>query len=159
MPFTLFQYSIPAPDELNDLNTFLSSQKVASVTHHMVSTGNGAMPLFVGETASGGADRLGRDSLKERVDYKTKLSDDEFVIFNRLRDERKKIADSETVQVYNVFTNARLAQMVTQKTNSISAIEALEGVGKSRVQKYGNRFLMILHEYFPLDENANGKAE
>ena len=42
MPFQLFQYPIPAPTSLDDLNAFLSSHRVARVTQHLVTGSDGA---------------------------------------------------------------------------------------------------------------------
>ena len=40
-----------------------------------------------------------------RVDYKTVLSPDEFVIFSRLRELRKELAELQSVPIYALFTN------------------------------------------------------
>ena len=51
MRFRLFQYPLPAPTELDDLNAFVASQRIATVTHHLVQTPGGGMLVFVVETA------------------------------------------------------------------------------------------------------------
>jgi superfamily II DNA helicase RecQ len=48
------------------------------------------------------------------------------------------------VPAYALFTNEQLAAMVTRRTRSLEALGAIDGVGKSRVEKYGPAFLAIL---------------
>jgi hypothetical protein len=86
MNYRLFQYALPAPPELEDLNAYLAAQRVAAVAQHIVQTPGGAMLLFIVETvggrpgpAAGGAD---------------------FSVFSRLREERKTIANTEGVPIY-----------------------------------------------------------
>jgi superfamily II DNA helicase RecQ len=78
------------------------------------------------------------------VDYREVLAEAEFVIFSRLRDLRKAIADKEAVPAYSIFTNEQLAAMVTGKVDSISGMEAIPGIGAARVGKYGEAFLALL---------------
>jgi hypothetical protein len=42
MNYRVFQYRLPAPSELEDLNSYLRSKRVASVTHHLAITAGGA---------------------------------------------------------------------------------------------------------------------
>ena len=44
-------------------------------------------------------------------------------------------------RVYNIFTNEQLAAMVTKNVDTKAALLALEGVGETRVRKYGEKFL------------------
>jgi hypothetical protein len=46
MRFKLFQYPLPAPEELTDLNAFLASHRVVHVQHQVVPKGEGSESLF-----------------------------------------------------------------------------------------------------------------
>ena len=92
--------------------------------------------------------------MKARVDYKEILSPDEFILFAKLRDLRKEIAQTEAVPVYAVFTNEQLSQMIQQEAKSKSEQSKLEGVGESRIEKYGARILELL---VGLDETGQEK--
>jgi hypothetical protein len=51
MRFRLFQYTLPAGEDLADLNAFLASERVAAVSHHVVPHAGGPLLVFVVETA------------------------------------------------------------------------------------------------------------
>ena len=76
-------------------------------------------------------------SWRPKVDYKEVLKPEEFEVFSRLREWRKGVAEKEGVPVYVVFSNEQLAQAVQKKVSSKAALKEIEGVGDSRVEKYG----------------------
>jgi len=108
----------------------------------IVRCNNSTLLVFTVETTSGDAPE--NVKTKPRVDYKEKLSEDDYALFNLLRDERKKLADEDGVPVFGVFNNAQLAEMVKQKATTLSDIGAVKGVGKARSEKYGQAILNIL---------------
>ena len=143
MRYRLFQYPLPAPPGLDDLNAFLGTQRVATVTHHLVSLPGGALLVFVVQTVESGS-ATSSNALPPKVDYREQLSAEEFPVFSQLREERKKWAEVEGVPVYAVFTNAQLAAMVMERVRTIASLEAIEGIGTARVKKYGERLLEIV---------------
>jgi superfamily II DNA helicase RecQ len=143
MPFRLFQYPLPASPELEDLNAFLASHRVAAVTQHLVPTPGGGMLVFIVETAGSAASKPATPG-GPKVDYREQLEPDDFARFNRLRDERKKWAEAEGLPVYTVFTNAQLASMARGKMNTLADLAQIEGLGAARLEKYGARLLTLL---------------
>jgi superfamily II DNA helicase RecQ len=75
------------------------------------------------------------------VDYKEVLKPEEFEVFSRLRDWRKGVAEKDSVPVYVVFTNEQLAEMVKRRVSTKAALKEIEGVGESRIEKYGDAVL------------------
>jgi superfamily II DNA helicase RecQ len=144
MPFRLFQYPLPASPELEDLNAYLASHRVAAVTQHLVSTAGGGMLVFIVETAGS---LVSKPALSggPKVDYREQLGPEDFARFNRLRDERKKWAEAEGLPVYSVFTNAQLAAMVRGKMVALADLAQIDGVGAARLEKYGARLLSLLN--------------
>ena len=145
MPFQLFQYPLPADGTLQDLNRFLAQHRVAMVSHHVVHTPGGAMLVFVvetvgTETASGGK--------RGRVDYRDILDPDDFEIFRKLREARKRLAEAEGVPVYAVFSNAQLAEIAQARCSKAADLLAIEGIGQARVDRYGETILATLAEAF-----------
>lgn len=141
MNYRIFQYALPAPPELDDLNAFLASERVASAVHHVVDAPGGPMLVFVVQTAGRRAAPAVR--CEPRIDYRATLPPEEFALFSRLRDERKKIAEAEGVPVYTIFSNAQLAEMVRRRAQSPADLLAIDGVGEARTARYGDR--MIAH--------------
>ena len=85
---------------------------------------------------------------KKRIDYKEVLNEEDFNKFAALRELRKTMAEKKGVPVYTVFTNEQLAEMVQGKALTLTQLQAIEGVGKSRLEKYGEAFVSCLHRLF-----------
>jgi len=143
MNFRLFQYALPAPPLLEDLNAYLAAHRVASVAQHLVPAAGGTSLVFIVQTV-GEAPARAPGTGAAKTDYREQLSTEDFELFNRLRDERKKWAEAEAVPVYTIFSNAQLAAMVQKRVRSTTDLEAIEGIGPARVAKYGERLLAVL---------------
>ena len=103
----------------------------------------------------GSPGRMGAFNPKERIDYKEKLTPEQFRVFAQLRDLRKQLAQTEGVPVYAVFSNDQLARMVVDRATTKAALEKIDGIGEARVAKYGARFLELLTR---LLEDAGGQG-
>ena len=77
-----------------------------------------------------------------KVDYKEVLDAETFERFSAFRKIRKQIAESEAVPAYAVFTDAELAEIAKLKELTLVAIQNIPGIGKKKVEKYGNAFLL-----------------
>ena len=152
MKYHYFQYGIPFPGEMTDLNDFLGSHRVTSVRQYLAASDGQSYLVFVVEYAEGEK----RSGPETRVDYREELNDEEFLVFSRLRDERRAIADAEGVPVYNVFTNAQLAALVKRKAVDAAGLRAVPGLGQARVEKYGERILTICRSFFPGGKDGHG---
>jgi superfamily II DNA helicase RecQ len=135
----------PAAAE-TEINAFLGSHRVVAIDRRFVDQGvNSFWALCVDHLPSGAGDgRRGLPLGRNRIDYKQVLSADEFVVFSRLRELRKEIAQQEAVPVYAVFTNEQLAQAVQQRCRSAADLGRIDGVGQARVEKYADQLLGIL---------------
>lgn len=154
MNYKIFTYPIPAPENPEDLNGFLSSAKVTSVQSHMVCKQDIPFLVFVVEYLESAA----KDAKpKPKVDYREKLSDEDFHFFSQLRDLRKSLAEKEGIPVYAVFTNAQLAQIVAMRITSKQGLESIHGVGKSKIDRYGQAFIKLCLEQFSNNAQANEK--
>jgi superfamily II DNA helicase RecQ len=138
-------FQVPVCDSLaaeNELNAFVAQHRIIHVDKHFVAdAGNSFWSVCVTWLDSEGAltDSMGKR--KQKIDYKEVLNETDFLIYARLRDLRKVIAEREGTPVYNIFTNEQLAAMVQQQILTKSALLAVEGIGQTRVEKYGNDFL------------------
>lgn len=147
MPFHLFQYALPGPSQLEDLNAFLAQNRIVAVHHHMVMAASGSQLVFLLQTADRAREPQRKlDSKEGRIDYRAVLSPQEFIVYSKLRDERRAIAEAEGVPVYTVFSNAQLAEMVQRKVRTQQDLLAIEGVGQARVDRYAARILPHLVE-------------
>jgi len=77
------------------------------------------------------------------VDYKEILDPVEFALFVKLRELRKECAKKEEIPAYAIFTNEQLAQMAKARPATVTELAKVEGVGESRIEKYGKAFLAL----------------
>ena len=82
----------------------------------------------------------------EPIDYQKVLSKEDYEAFNRLRDIRKEISQSEGIAVYLVFENKELAEIATAKLFTIAAMQGNKVLNAQRVEKYGR---LLLEKYVP----------
>ena len=87
---------------------------------------------------------------RERVDYKEVLSADEFRVFSLLRDVRKTASQQAGIPLYSVFTNEQLARMVQERMQTKADLQTIDGVGQARIDKFGDAFVAVLREAWPV---------
>ena len=153
-------FQIPAcGDEIMEaeLNAFLSSKSVVDVRQEFAQGESGAHWCLSVRWRDGSLAKDSPGKGKAMVDYKDVLGPEDFAVFARLRETRKELAKSEQVPAYAIFTNEQLAQMAKDRPTSANAMAKIEGVGKSRIEKYGASFLEPLKEAGP-GESAENKS-
>lgn len=68
-------------------------------------------------------------------------------LFNLLRARRKSIAEAGEVPPYVVFSDKSLIEMATFYPRSEEALLEIHGVGKNKLERYGDEFLQIINDY------------
>ena len=146
MPLRFFTISIhDSVSSEEELNRFLAGHKVLSIERHLIDAGlNSFWTICVDYLHSAGQQSGRQSGVRNRIDYKTILSPEEFTAFTQLRDFRKEAAQSEVVPVYTVFTNEQLASMVQRRCQSKSDLLKIEGIGDAKIEKYCSSLLQIL---------------
>jgi superfamily II DNA helicase RecQ len=146
-----------------ELNRFLASHRILAVDRHLAQdSGVSIWAVCVsyepaGESRAG--DSRSASGRRGKVDYREVLSEADFTVYARLRTLRKEIADSEGVPVYSLFTNEQLAEMITRRVSSATALREISGIGEARVQKYGEAFLSALVEARSAPSAADGSGD
>jgi superfamily II DNA helicase RecQ len=153
-------FRIPAGDPAcfaEELNAFLRGHRILAVQRELVADSGGAWWAICVEylvTAAAGSGTAANGTGKGKIDYRERLSAEDFAVFSALRELRKELAERDGVPVYAVFTNEQIAEMVTTKVGSLAALRGIGGVGDSRIEKYGERFVAGLQ---PGEARTNGK--
>lgn len=124
------------------LNGFLAAHRIVR-TEHRYEDGRWR---FLVEYDERSGEPPGRALRGPKIDYREVLSADEFAVFAKLRDVRKRLAEDEGVAVFAVATNEQLAQFVRDKAHDLAGLKAVSGFGESRTEKYGAAFLKVLAE-------------
>ena len=158
MPLKFFTIPVrdsePAEEELN---AFLGSYRVLAIDRKLIDLGENSFWALCVDFLPAGSGQAGSTMGKKgRVDYREILPSQEFLVFAKLRELRKQIAQAESVPVYTIFTNEQLAEMVRRRVRNKSDLEGIAGVGDARVSKYGPQFLAALHSAEG-DHEASGK--
>ena len=145
MKYRVFTYPVPCDEAVAELNGFLSSHRILRVRDEIVVKGSDPYLLFVVEYLDGPSGE--KTAKPPKVDYREELTEGEFAVFSALRDWRKVHSETEGVPVYTIFTNAQLAEIVKKRVGSLSELGNVEGVGKSRIEKYGEALLEICRDH------------
>ncbi len=152
-------FSIPAWDPAasqDELNRFLGAHRVLSVDREFVTDGRHSLWCLCVSYADGETATTPRS--KARIDYREVLNDADFAVFAELRTLRKQLAEAEGLPAYALFTNEQLAEMVRKRVDSVANLEAIAGVGKARVEKYGVAFIDLLRRAWarPTGDSVGG---
>ncbi|UJS23111.1 HRDC domain-containing protein [Thiothrix winogradskyi] len=146
-----FRIPVANPDDTEaDLNAFCDQHRVSNVDKQFVAdAANSFWAVCV--TWSDNEGSLAGNSFKRttnpktgKIDYKEVLNDDDFIVFSRLRELRKTIAERDGIAAYNVFTNEQLAAIVQRRISSKTALMEADGIGQTRADKYGDAFIECL---------------
>lgn len=76
--------------------------------------------------------------------WRTLVTEEELPLFNALRDWRAERSKHEGVPPYVICTNRQFAAMVKTRPQSLPQLADIEGVGKAKLEKYGQEILAIL---------------
>ena len=105
-------------------------------------------PLLRGDKAL----YLAKPRIREKTRKKRPMADvahgpyDE-ILFDQLRDLRKRIASEQGVPAYIVFGDNSLVQMARDKPMDEAGLLDITGVGQHKLDKYGNEFLDAIALY------------
>jgi superfamily II DNA helicase RecQ len=128
------------------LNRFCAGCRVVNVEKAFVANGDRSFWSVCVTWMDGAGEKGSRP--KSRVDYKEVLNEKDFAVYVKLRTLRKTIADKEGLPLYALFSNEQLAAMVQKKITTRTALGAVDGVGKARLEKYAESFLGVLRNEF-----------
>lgn len=142
-------------DSLTELNRFLAGQRVLEVEQRFFQNENGACWSFCVRYLTGNTEGFWQQTNKQKVDYKEKLSENEFLIFSKLRECRKIIALKDAVPAYAVFTDEELAGIACLPVLEASKLKTVTGIGDKKVEKYGHQIVDLLK--LGSSENETGK--
>ncbi|MFV8378774.1 DNA helicase RecQ [Flavobacterium sp. LB3R33] len=68
-------------------------------------------------------------------------------LFETLRKLRYEISKEESVPAYVIFSDAALRQMETERPMSDTELLAIDGVGKTKLEKYGDAFIKVIQGF------------
>lgn len=156
-------YTIPLVDGsewVEKLNKFLRSHRIISIDKEMIRFSDTAYWSFCIQyiPMNGIGQSQFNAERREKTDYKNLLSEEQFAFFCKLRLCRKQIAEEDAVPAYAVFTDAELAALAQNQPMGISSMYSIPGIGKKKVEKYGDWLLRMLQENMPSTEDEKSRT-
>lgn len=149
MAFRIFSAPIPVTDGVTEeLNAFLSQHRVVNVSQHLMQVREQPYCVFVVEYVGGSSSGESSGRLSggggsgkggEQVDYREKLGEVQFTVYNVMRKCRNTLAQEAGVSNFTVMTNQQLCDIVLLKPTSAAEMKKVNGVGDNRYAKYGER--------------------
>ena len=143
-------FSVNALDPEADqefLDDFCTRHRLVSVDKRFVENGEfcfWSVCVVYLEVSSSPSKPTAALNKRAQVDYRETLNEQDFAAYSKLRELRKALADSDGVPIYAVFTNAQLADMVTNGATSLTALGEINGIGSAKLDKYGKHFVSVL---------------
>jgi len=99
---------------------------------------------FRQEVASSPTSSVSGKSFEKRDEsWKQLLTEADMGLFNLLRDWRSQRCKKEGVPPYILMTNKQLAEIVKLRPQSLAELGKIEGIGKGKLEKYGQDILSI----------------
>ena len=74
------------------------------------------------------------------------LTPDDQSLLERLRALRRSIAKEDQVPAYVVFPDRTLAEMAARRPRTTQALSGIRGVGPTKLERYGDRFLALVRD-------------
>ncbi len=76
-------------------------------------------------------------------------------LFEKLRDLRSEFARAQNVPPYVIFHDSTLAEMAREKPADLLQMSFLSGVGRVKLDKYGDNFLKIIKQFQEAESSDN----
>ncbi|MCL2443361.1 MAG: HRDC domain-containing protein [Treponema sp.] len=129
-----------ASEEQEELNRFLRGHRVIQTKKELVTLEGVSHWALLVEFLDNQVKKTG-ELLKNKVDYKEILNAGDFLLYSKLREVRKKLAEDNGLPVYAVCTNEQLAEISKRKPKNLTECMQIEGIGQGKADKYVPAFL------------------
>ena len=74
------------------------------------------------------------------------MADEDRGLFDALRECRKELAEENSVPPYVIFHDATLMQMAAEKPTTSESLLEISGVGQTKLERYGAKFLQVISD-------------
>jgi superfamily II DNA helicase RecQ len=87
---------------------------------------------------------IGKKEGNKNENYKQILSDNDWPLFNVLREWRTDMSKKEGIPPYIICNNIQMANIAIKRPSSLNALQEIDGIGKAKIEKYGREILQII---------------
>ncbi len=92
------------------------------------------------------AKKSGRRKKSGQTSRNFSNNSNEKVVWEALRSKRNELAQEQGVPAYIIFHDATLMEMVEYHPTTLHELSQISGVGSSKLEKYGDEFLVVLNQ-------------
>lgn len=122
------------------INDFLAQYEVLHTNSKLVEDENNYLSVLISYQ-----EKQAKSSPAKTVSVtEEELSEEEKIIYNKLKDWRSEKARESQLPSYIIFHNAHLMAIARQKPNNLQDLEQINGLGKSKTEKYGTEIIEVL---------------
>ncbi|MFZ7305336.1 DNA helicase RecQ [Avibacterium avium] len=130
-------------------------QQVMNQFHSVLQLTENARPILRGEQPLQLATPRVSSIITAQSAQKSAVQNYDKDLFARLRFLRKQIADKENIPPYIVFNDATLQEMAQYQPTSKREMLQINGVGATKLERFGQAFLHIIQEHKSLSAKNN----
>ena len=130
----------PESNEQEEINRFIRTHRIIQAHKELIVKENVSHWAILVEYLDS-QEKSSGETIKSKVDYKEILNAEDFSLFSKLREIRKKLADDNGLPVYAVCTNEQLAKIAKNKPKNITDLIKIDGIGQGKADKYASAFL------------------
>lgn len=142
-----FDQSIEAFDD-QPLREFLAQREVLAVREHFFQCKHvpymAVMVTYALEPSTPHSPPRDAAQGRRGTDRGVQVAEADIPLYNALRDWRAERALRDGVPPYMVCTNQQLAAMIKARPQSMSKLGSINGIGKAKLEKYGQDLLALL---------------
>jgi len=143
-----------------EVRDFLKDKELISCRDYLFVKNEIPYLVFVFKYYPAVQDDVGNKTTKKarkEESWKKTLSEHEMGLFNLLRDWRYQRCKKDGVPPYIILTNQQLSDIVKKRPQTASDLFKIEGIGKGKVDKYGEEILSI-SKVMVNDSDENSEA-
>ena len=145
MPYAHFQIPVQGGDEETSLNQFIHQHRVVKTEKRFIECGLESFWAYQiqyeGKAAQAPSGQVKKGKKGAQIDYKDVLSEEDFILYVKLKEWRKQRANELDVELYAIFTNAQLAEIAEKKCQKLKDVKAIAGVGETRIENHSEALL------------------
>jgi superfamily II DNA helicase RecQ len=134
-------------ESFNDsvLSTFLADKEILRWESHFFEHKNEYFwTVLVEYRSTSQTEPVRKTEKRIEESYKELLTESDWPLFNVLREWRAERCKEEGIPPYIICNNTQLAKITVTRPTSLNALHGIEGIGKSKLEKYGKEMLHII---------------
>ena len=142
-----FDQRIEAFDD-QPLREFLATREVLAVREHFFQCNHvpymAVMVTYAAEPPTAVSASRANTNGRRGTDWRAQVAEADLPLFDALRDWRAERSRRDGVAPYMVCTNSQLVEMIKARPQSLAKLGAIDGIGKAKLEKYGQDILALL---------------